>query len=58
MEPTDEQLAAIAEVLYRLDAPRYGNDIRPFDEMAAWEQRKFVELARVAVTQWERLRSP
>lgn len=57
-EPTEDQVSAIAEALYRVDAPRYGNDIRPFDELGEWERRRFMLYARIAVAKWEQFKAP
>lgn len=52
-EPTPDHLQAIAEALYRLDAPRYGNDIRPFDQLDHWQKKRFQDYARTAIEKWE-----
>jgi hypothetical protein len=51
-DPTKEQLAAIADALYRVDAPRYGNDVRAFETLGIHERLKFEEMARVAIAKW------
>ena len=56
-EPSETELAAIAEALYRYDAPRYGNDIRPYEELGTMEKRKFVALAEIAVRKWQSLQT-
>lgn len=52
-----EHLQAIAVALYEHQAPRYGNGIRPFEELGDWEQRKFLDYARIAVEKWESLKA-
>ena len=52
VELTPAQANAIGRCLYEYDAPRYGNGIRPYSELGEWEQRKFAELARIAVRKY------
>jgi hypothetical protein len=54
-EPTESQLRAIADAIYRVDAPRYGNDIKPYDELGYHEKFKFETMARIAVMKWQSL---
>jgi hypothetical protein len=48
-------IRAIADAIYRVDAPRYGNDIKPYDELGYHEKFKFETMARIAVMKWQSL---
>ena len=48
-ELPDEVAVRIGEVLYRIDAPRYANEVAPYVGLGNWEKVKFERMARVAV---------
>lgn len=48
-ELSDADASRIGEALYRMDAPRYGNDVAPYTGLGSWEKVKFERMARVAV---------
>jgi hypothetical protein len=52
---TEAQCDQIADAIYRVEAPRYGNDIKPFDELGFWEQKKYRSMAEVAIRKWQAL---
>jgi hypothetical protein len=56
MIPTADMIEAIADVIYRVEAPRAGNDIKLFDQLGRWEQVKYRTMAENAVSKWESLR--
>lgn len=55
-DPAPEQLVAVAEVIYRVEAPRYGNDTKPYAELGHWERKKYETMAKVAISKWEAIR--
>lgn len=51
-ELPDEVAARIGEALYRIDAPRYGNDVAPYAGLGGWEKVRLERMARVAVQEF------
>ncbi len=51
--PEDSELEEVAIELFRLDAPRVGNETLPLSEAGPREQQKYRQAARVAWRTWE-----
>lgn len=56
-EATEDELQEIAAAMFRIDAPRYGNELQSFDDIAEWEKAKHARSAGVAVRVWELLKA-
>lgn len=48
-DPTTTEVEAAAEAIWRVDAPRYGNDVFPWAEVQGGQRLTCLEKARAAL---------
>ena len=53
MAPQDEELDRVAAELFRLDAPRVGNETQALEDAGTRTQQNYRKSAAVAIATWE-----